>query len=115
MEQVGPLTCVAALLTDRESGVGAMSVRTLAKGVVLGTGERTCKLDFADFGADLREGDLLVTSGLITGRGAIFPKGIVIGRVTNVQRDKTYSRLDATVEPAVPFDRVSAVLVRVHA
>lgn len=114
--QVAPLTCVVALLIDRELGrTGAMTARTFAKGVVQGTGERICKLSYLDFGADVREGDLVTTSGLLTGRGAIFPKGIVIGRVIKVEKDKTYSRQDAYLEPSAPFDRLSAVWVRVGA
>ena len=115
VEAVGPLTCVVYLLTDREAGTDAMTTRTAAKGVVLGTGERLCKFSFLDFDCDVREGDLVMTSGLITGRGAIFPRGMIIGTVVRVERDKTYSRLDAYVEPAVPFDRISTVYVRVGA
>lgn len=113
--QAAPLTSTVVLLTDRESGVGAMTSRTSAKGLVLGSGDRICKLSYLDFGADIREGDLVVTSGLIQGRGEIFPKGIPVGRVIKVERDKTYTRLDAYVDPAVPFDRITAVYVRVTA
>ncbi|MBW3636642.1 MAG: rod shape-determining protein MreC, partial [Armatimonadetes bacterium] len=113
--QVAPLTCVVTLLIDREGRAGAMTARTFAKGVIRGTGERICKLSYLDFNADVREGDLVTTSGLLIGRGAIFPKGMVIGRVVKVEKDKTYSRHEADVEPAVPFDRLSAVWVRVNA
>jgi rod shape-determining protein MreC len=112
--QVSPLTCVVTLLIDRDGRAGAMTARTFAKGVVQGTGERECKLSYLDFGADVREGDLVTTSGLLTGRGAIFPKGLVIGRVVKVVKDKTYSRQEAFIEPSVPFDRLSAVWVRVN-
>ena len=113
--QVAPFTSVVTLLIDRDGRAGAMTARTFAKGVVQGTGERECKLSYLDFGADVREGDLVVTSGLLSGRGAIFPKGIVVGRVVRVAKEKTYSRQEATIEPAVPFDQISAVWVRVGA
>jgi rod shape-determining protein MreC len=61
--------------------------------------------------ADVREGDTVLTSGL----SDIFPRGLVLGRVLKVERDKRYSRLTAQVEPAVPFDQVSAVNVRIGA
>ncbi len=115
VSQVAPLTCVVTLLIDRDGRAGAMTSRTGAKGVVQGTGERVCKLSYLDFGADVREGDTLVTSGILMGRGAIFPKGLVIGRVVKIERDKAYSRQDAYLEPAVAFDRLSAVWVRVGA
>jgi rod shape-determining protein MreC len=113
--QVSPFTSVVTLLIDRDGRAGAMTSRTFAKGVVQGTGERICKLSYLDYSADVREGDLIVTSGLLSGRGAIFPKGVVVGRVVRVEKDKTYSRQEAFIEPAVPFDRLSAVWVRVGA
>ncbi len=115
VSQVAPLTCVVTLLIDRDGRAGAMTSRTGARGVVQGTGERVCKLSYLDFAADVREGDTLVTSGLLTGRGAIFPKGLVIGRVIKVEKDKTYSRQEAYLEPAVAFDQISVVTVRVGA
>ena len=102
------------LLTDRQASVGAMVSRTAAKGVVQGTGadeqDRECKMSYLNFGADVREGDLVVTSG----ESKIFPRGLVIGRVLKVEKDKTYSRMTADIDPAVSFDRISAVYVRVQ-
>ena len=110
-----PPTCKVLMLTDRISGVGAMTDRTMAKGIVQGTGEGTCKFSYLDYGADVREGDLVLTSGLATERGAIFPKGLVIGRVLRVERDKYRSEMTAYVDPSVPFDQISAVYVRAQA
>ncbi|MBV9469250.1 MAG: rod shape-determining protein MreC [Abitibacteriaceae bacterium] len=109
-----PPTCKVQMLTDRISGVGAMTDRTMAKGVVQGTGEGVCKLAYLDYQADVREGDLVLTSGLSLGRGAIFPKGLVIGRVLKVERDKYRSEMTAYVDPSVPFDQINAVYVRVQ-
>lgn len=112
----GPVAAaVVQLLTDRKSGVGAINARTMAKGVVLGTGGRTCEMKYLDFQADVREGDLVLTSGMAISNMSFFPKGLVIGRVLKVERDKTYSRTTATIDPAVPFDQISTVLVRTGA
>jgi rod shape-determining protein MreC len=108
--QVSPLTSKVLLLTDRQSGVGAMTARTTARGVVKGTGKSDCKMMYLDFQADVREGDLVVTSG----ESEIFPKGLIIGRVLRVEKDKTYSNMTAYIDPAVPFDQISAVYVRVQ-
>ena len=108
---VSPFSCVVLLLTDRKSGAGAMTSRTMAKGVVKGTGDPICKMEYVDFHADVREGDLVVTSGDST----IFPRGLVIGRVLKVEKNKTYSSMNAYIDPAVPFDQISAVWVRVQA
>ena len=108
-------TSEVLLLTDSRSGVGARIARSGAVGVVQGTGGVLCKLDYLDFHADVREGDTVLTSGLVVQSGGVFPKGLVIGRVIKVQRDKTLSRLTAFVDPAVPFDQITSVLVRAGA
>jgi rod shape-determining protein MreC len=96
------------LLTDRQSSVGAVTARSMAKGIVQGTGERVCKMSYLDYSADVREGDLVLSAGDST----IFPRGLPIGRVVKVEKNKTYSTVSATIDPAVAFDRISAVYVR---
>jgi len=108
-EQYG--TSTVLLLTDRMSGVGAMVRRTAARGLLQGTGGSTCALTYLDWHADVREGDLIVTSG----DSKIFPKGLVLGRVLKVRKDKTYSQTSAEVDPAARLDQLSAVWVRVQA
>ena len=111
--QVSPFNCVVLLLSDGETGrVGAMTSRTGAKGILRGTGAATCEIEFIDSArADVREGDTILTSGL----SDIFPRGLTLGRVLDVQRDKRYTRLTAVVEPAAPLDNLSAALVRTQA
>jgi rod shape-determining protein MreC len=108
-------TSEVLLLTDRLSGVGAVLARSGATGVVQGTGSEICKLDYLDFHADVREGDLVLTSGLVVQDGGVFPRGLVIGRIVKTERDKTLSRLTADVAPAVPFDKITSVWVRTGA
>lgn len=111
VESVSPFTCNVTLLTDRAAGVGAMVGRSLAQGVVKGTGDDLCRLAYLNYRADVREGDVVYTSG----DSQIFPRGLVIGRVARVERDKNLSQLTAWIDPAVSFDRLSAVAVRVGA
>jgi rod shape-determining protein MreC len=104
-------TATVLLLTDRMSGVGAMVQRTAARGLLQGTGHNTCHMTYLDLRADVREGDLIVTSG----DSRIFPKGLVLGRALRVRKDKTYSQTSAEIEPAARLDQLSAVWVRVQA
>jgi rod shape-determining protein MreC len=107
----GPLpSSQVLLLSDHNSSVGAMTQRSMAKGWVRGTGEG-CVMEMVSFEADVREGDLVLTSG----DSAIFPRGVVIGRVARVQKNKTYSTQRADIELAVAFDRLSAAFVRTQA
>lgn len=108
-------TSEVLLLTDRTASIGATIARSGATGVVKGTGGELCKLEYLDFYADVREGDTVLTSGLVVKVGGVFPKGLVIGHVVKIERDKTLSRLSAYVEPAVPFKRITTVWVRAGA
>lgn len=114
---VGQVTRVSShystilLLTDRQSGVGAITARSGARGVLQGTGGNLCKMQYVDFNSDVRASDMVITSG----DSEIFPHGMVLGTVVKVEKDKTYSRLSAWVEPAVSFDNLSAVWVRTGA
>ena len=111
--QVSPFTCTVTLPIDREGSVGAMISRSGARGVLLGNGNLVAKLSYLDFAADVREGDLVVTSGLSRERGAIFPRGIVLGTVLKVEKDAISSRQEAFVQPSVDFQKLGAVWIRV--
>ena len=113
--QTGPLTCVVTLLIDREGALGAKLARGGGQGVVSGDGSSLARLNYLPFGADVRAGDIVVTSGLSRDRGAIFPPGLVIGRVKQVEKNRVTSQQTATVEPAAPFESLSLVKVRVGA
>ena len=108
--EVSPFNCVVLLLTDGDAGaIGAMTSRSGAKGILSGNGSALCHLEImSSYGADVRTGDLVLTSGLSN----IFPRGLVLGRVINVTRDRSYSRLTAEVEPMAPLDQISTVYVR---
>jgi rod shape-determining protein MreC len=94
------------LLIDRNAAAAALIERTRAQGIVLGQGGDTLLMDFVPGTADVKQGDLVVTSGI----DAIFPKGFVIGTVEIVDRGPgTFHRI--TVRPAVDFSRLEEVLV----
>jgi rod shape-determining protein MreC len=111
--QVSPFTCTVTLPIDRQGSVGAVISRTGARGVLLGNGNRVAKLAYLDFNADVREGDIVLTSGLSKERGAIFPRGIVLGTVLKVEKNPAYMRQDAFVAPSVEFEKLNAVWIRV--
>ncbi|MCS6859739.1 MAG: rod shape-determining protein MreC [Abditibacteriales bacterium] len=105
--RVTPRSSYVLLLTDAESRVGARIIRSGAVGIVEGTGQRVCQMTRLDWRADVREGDLVMTSG----QSQIFPKGILIGRVVAVRKDAHLSTQTATIEPSVPFEKLDHVFV----
>ncbi len=94
------------LLLDRNAAAGALIERSRAQGVVVGTGEDRLRLDYVSEVADVKVGDVVVTSGI----DGIFPKGFTIGTVDAVERNgSTYKRI--SVKPAVDFSALEEVLV----
>jgi rod shape-determining protein MreC len=85
---VGRVVAVSAghakvqLLTDPNSGAGAITQRTRTPGVVTGRGERWLEMSWLPGLSDVKEGDRVVTSGL----DGIYPKGFGIGRVIRVDQ-----------------------------
>lgn len=66
-----------------------------------------CKMTFIDKGASIIVGDLLETSG----SGGIYPAGLLVGAIREINSDNTGMLNYATVEPSVDFSRLYEVLV----
>jgi len=104
--KVYPGSARVLLLTDRSTGISALVRRTRDQGVLQGTGKGGCKMEYLPPQADISAGDTIVTSGM----AGIFPKGIRIGRVANVQRGG-YMLQNVEVRPAAALDRLEEVIV----
>jgi rod shape-determining protein MreC len=102
---VFPGAAQVLLITDRASGVGSQLETNGAQGVLKGDGDGTCSLDYILNENHVVLGDLVVTSGL----DQIYPKGLLVGRVTKVSSGETYKAI--TVRPAAALDRLENVLV----
>lgn len=110
---IGRLVKVAAnssrllLLTDHASGIAAVVQRSRARGVVKGTGDGRCSLEFSLRDEDVKVGDTVVTSGI----GGGFPKGLNIGEITMVKKGAYGIFQTVEVRPAVNIARLEEVLV----
>ena len=76
------------------------------RGMVYGTGHEL-QLTRVRMLADVRPGDRVVTSGL----SGIFPKGLLIGTITNVYRERHELFQSADIEPVVDFNKIEWVFV----
>ncbi|MDD4355795.1 MAG: rod shape-determining protein MreC [Smithellaceae bacterium] len=68
------------LLIDENSNVDVLIQRTRVQGIARGAGSRGCVVRYVSKTQDVREGDVVVTSGLSN----IFPKGLLVGKVSYV-------------------------------
>jgi rod shape-determining protein MreC len=98
-------TAQILLLSDKESGVGALLAESRTQGVVRGQGEPWLLLDYVVSDEPMRAGQLILT----TGQDQIFPKGLPLGTVLDVTPGTPYPRI--RVKPAARLDRLEEVLV----
>ncbi|RYX81340.1 rod shape-determining protein MreC [bacterium] len=113
ISSVGPWTSVVTPLVDRDGGAGAFVARSGAQGLVVGNGSDVPKMLYLPFDSDVRVDDLLLTSGAGQNDGAIYPRGIVIGRILKIEKDRAYSRQNAFVAPAVIPENLGAVWIHI--
>jgi rod shape-determining protein MreC len=104
--QPGLHTSKVQLLIDRRAAIGGVIERSRAQGVVVGGGEQVLQMQFVSGLADVREGDLVVSSGI----DGVYPPGFVIGSVELVDRGPVSYR-EIRIRPAVDVTQVGQVLV----
>jgi rod shape-determining protein MreC len=106
--RAGAFTSEAILISDFEGAVPVQVNRNGLRTIAIGTGDLTrLSLPFLPLSADIRKGDLLVTSGL----GGVYPQGYPVATVieVNKERAQTLAAIDAT--PAATLDRDREVLL----
>jgi rod shape-determining protein MreC len=108
---VTPWNARVRLITDSNSGVSVLVQRTRANGVVRGSLDGKLRLDFVDKAKMPVRGDVLVTSGL----GGVYPKGIVVGEVTDVSSQQADLYPEVAVASRVDIGRIEEVVVLVGA
>ena len=102
-------TAKVQTIIDTSSSVSATMSSTDETIVCKGTLESTTELKAMYIPTDYNiiQGDSIETSGL----GGIYPKGIHIGTVKQVEATKNVTDRYAVIETAVDFDKLSTVLV----
>ncbi len=100
-------TAKALLITDVNSSVDALVKRTRARGIVEGNSENSCKLSYVLKTEDIKTGDVIISSGL----HGIYPKGVLIGKVSGVVKNRPGFFLFIQVKPSVDFSKLNEVLI----
>ena len=93
------------LITDKESGVGALLAKSRTHGVIKGTGDPFAHLDYVINSETVQPGDEILTSG----EDRIFPKDLRAGIVVGTQPGNPFKVIN--VQPAARLDRLEEVLV----
>lgn len=102
------LTSTAILITDPSHALPVQVNRTGMRTVARGTGTANrLALPHIPNDADIRVGDLVVTSGL----GGRFPRGYPVGEITQVELDPGRPFATVVATPSVQLDRSLEVLL----
>ena len=97
----------ALLLVDQSSACDVVIQRNRLRGTLQGTGDDFCRLAYLQRTADVKVGDLLVTSGLDN----IFPKGLTVGTVVaSTGNHNGFSQL-IKVKPTFDIDTIEEVYI----
>lgn len=103
----GPTSSTVRLLRDEGSSVAAMLQGSRVQGMLTGSADGTLHLTLINTDQKVEAGDIVITSGL----GGVFPKGLPLGKVYNVNRRAGALYLDIQVSPLSSTENFEEVLV----
>jgi rod shape-determining protein MreC len=91
-----PMTAEVTLLTDQNQSIPVLNSRTGARNITNGDmleGVPMIELKFVPASADVKEGDLLTTSGI----DGVYPAGLQVARISHIERrvDISFARIHA--------------------
>ena len=89
-----------------EGGGGNLRLMAPDRGVAMGQGGGL-RMERLRMLADVQQGDRVISSGL----GGIFPKGLLVGLITKVSREKHELFQTAEISPVVDFNKIEGVYV----
>jgi rod shape-determining protein MreC len=96
------------LITDVDHAIPVELVRNRLRTIAVGTGElNRLSLPYLPVSADIRDGDVFITSGL----GGKFPPGYPVGTVRSVRSVPGLPFLEVDAEPAAALNRIREVLL----
>jgi rod shape-determining protein MreC len=105
--EVSETSSKVLLITDPLSAVNAVVQSSRTTGLARGEVGGRLQLDEIPQEASIERGDIVLTSGL----GSTFPRGLVIGQVTDVMQQDVDMFQQAVLHPSVDFNKIEVVLV----
>ena len=93
------------LITDPNSRISAVGSRSRCEGMLYGISGGLCKMVYLPLDADIKKEDIIATSGF----SSYFPKGLILGRVTEVARAPRGLSLYAIIKPEFDLSRIEEV------
>jgi len=98
-------TAQVLLLTDKDSGVGALLADSRAQHPVGGTGEPLLVMKYVPNDDNVNDGERVVTSGM----DRIFPRDLPVGTIVEIKPGNPFKQI--RVRPAANLERLEEVIV----
>jgi len=95
------------LMSDKDSGVGALLQDTRTQGPIKGSGAPLLSMDYISNDEKVTVGEQVLTSG----QDRIFPKDLPVGKVVDFVVDPKSPFMKIRVRPAAHLDRLEEVIV----
>src|SRR5437667_241599 len=113
VSEVGANYSKVLLVTDSGSAVSALVQGSRAAGIVRGQYGDTLVMDWILQTEAVKAGDVVITAGLAIGNDlrSLYPKGLVLGRVVDVNKAEAAAFQRAVIVPAVDLRHLENVLV----
>ncbi|MEQ1669173.1 MAG: rod shape-determining protein MreC [Sulfuriferula sp.] len=106
--KVYPYTSDITLLINKDQSVPVAVQRTGQRAVLFGTGiDDTVEIRYLPHSADVRAGDLIITSGI----DGIYPSGLAVAKVTQIDLSSSRAFAHIICKPLAAVDRNRQVLV----
>ncbi len=106
--RVGPTTSELSLITQKDQPVPVMVARNNLRAITVGVGrENVLEMPYLPVAADVRDGDILLTSGI----DGTYPPGLNVGKVSHVEKSGGLMFAKISLVPSAGVDRNRFLLV----
>ncbi len=95
------------LATDPNSALDVITQKTRVHGIVKGLGREAFGLHYVLKSAEVEKDDYVLTSGL----GGVFPKGLMVGTVSEITKSRRGMFQNIEIEPAVDFSQLEYLII----
>ncbi|MCK5882782.1 MAG: rod shape-determining protein MreC [Bacteriovoracaceae bacterium] len=96
-------------ILDANTRIDGIVERTRSHGIIEGMSKQRCSMKYVTRTEPVELNDLVLTSGL----GNVFPKGIRVGYVAQIERESYGISQNIEIVPSVNFSRLEEVIVLV--
>lgn len=108
ISSVGRNTARVLLISDQSHAIALRAERNDIRMIAQGVGDlQSVDLKFIPHSTELKEGDVLLSSGL----GGVYPEGYPVARITRIDRNERLQYANVSASPFAQLDRVRSVLL----